>query len=384
MSTRKRTWTSPNGEKKFAWQADYVDQAGKRHRETFRTKGEAEAFLLKAGHEVSAGIHTASSTSKTIGETGKLWLDHCEGEGLERATIGAYRQHLNLHIVPFIGAVKLSAFTAPMVSIFQKQLRDAGRSNAMIRKARVALGALLNYGTVHGLVAQNVVYSLGRNKTVSSRTTTRLEVGVDIPSCDEIRAIHASLQPGDRYRALLTTAFFTGLRASELRGLRWVDVDLKRGELAVRQRADRFNKIGAPKSKAGARTVPLMPMVVSVLREHKLATPTNELDLVFPNSRGHIDHLNTIVSGWCAAQIAARVVDKDGNAKYSGLHSIRHFFASWCINRKADGGLELPAKTVQVRCGHATIGITLDVYGHLFPSSDHGAEMIEAQSAWQR
>jgi integrase len=384
MSVRKRTWTSPTGEKKFAWQADYVDQAGKRHRETFPTKGAAEAFLVKAGSELLAGVHTPSSTSKTIAETGRLWLDQCESDGLERATIGAYRQHLELHIVPFIGGVKLSAFTAPMVSQFQKQLRDAGRSAAMGRKARIALGALLNYGTVHGLVAQNVVYSLGRNKKpAGSRTQACLEVGVDIPTPDEIRAIHARLSPGDRYRALLTTAFFTGLRASELRGLRWADVDLKRGELQVRQRADRFNRIGPPKSKAGARSVPLMPMVVSVLREHKLATPANELDLVFPNGRGHIDHLNTIVAGWRAAQVAAGVVAK-GEAKYSGLHSIRHFFASWCINRKADGGLELPAKTVQVRCGHATIGITLDVYGHLFPSSDHGQEMVEAQNAWQR
>ena len=55
----------------------------------------------------------------------------------------------------------------------------------------------------------------------------------------------------------MLTAIFTGLRASELRGLRWQDVDLKSGELHVRQRADRYSEIGKPKSKAGTRTVPL-------------------------------------------------------------------------------------------------------------------------------
>ena len=55
-----------------------------------------------------------------------------------------------------------------------------------------------------------------------------------------------------RYRALLAVAAFTGLRASELRGLRWEDVDLKKGELHVTQRADRYNDIGSPKPQRRA------------------------------------------------------------------------------------------------------------------------------------
>ena len=86
----------------------------------------------------------------------------------------------------------------------------------------------------------------------------RLKVGVDIPSTDEIKAIIAAMP--ERWRPLLLTAIFTGLRSSELRGLRWSDVDLKAGELHVRQRADRYNVIGKPKSKAGHRTVPLGPL----------------------------------------------------------------------------------------------------------------------------
>jgi integrase len=80
------------------------------------------------------------------------------------------------------------------------------------------------------------------------------------------------------------------------------------------------------------------------------------------------------------AQIVAGVVDGDGRPKY-GMHSLRHFYASWCINRKKDGGLELPLKTVQDRLGHASIVITLDRYGHLFPSSDDGEELAMAERA---
>ena len=73
---------------------------------------------------------------------------------------------------------------------------------------------------------------------------------MDIPTKDEIRAMLARAQGWAR--PLIVTAIFTGLRASELRGLRWVDVDLDAGELTVRQRANRWGTIGSPKSDAGS------------------------------------------------------------------------------------------------------------------------------------
>lgn len=68
-------------------------------------------------------------------------------------------------------------------------------------------------------------------------------------------------------------------------------------------------------------------------------------------------------------------------AKYTGLHSLRHFYASWCINRRAAGGLELPPKIVQERLGHSSNLMTMDVYGHLFPRGDDSAEMADAERA---
>jgi integrase len=62
-----------------------------------------------------------------------------------------------------------------------------------------------------------------------------------------------------------------------------------------------------------------------------------------------------------------------------GLSPSGHFYASWCINRRADGGLELPAKVVQERLGHSSIAMTMDTYGHLFPCTDDGKEMAEAE-----
>jgi integrase len=385
VSVRKRTWNSPRGEPKEAWVVDYIDQHGDRHLKTFAKKRDADAHHALVGVTVRAGTHTADSKSVTVAKAAEMWLESCEAAGLERTSMVAYRQRADLHIVPILGALRLSQLTVPLVRGFEDRLRRDGRSAAMVRAARRALGGILADAQERGLVAQNVVYSLRKNRR-SRRAdgNGKLKIGVNIPSPAEMRAIVGALDTAaGRYRPLLLTAIFTGLRASELRGLRWSDVDLKRGELHVRQRADRYGKIGRPKSEAGERTVPLPPMVVAALRQHRLASARNDQDIVFSNSRDGIEHRNTIVGrGFHPAQVAAGVVDRHGGAKYKGLHALRHFYASWCINRRLDGGLELPLKVVQARLGHASIQMTADVYGHLFPSGDDGSELAAAERAF--
>jgi integrase len=383
MSVRKRKWVTSAGEPREAWIVDYFDQERNRHIETFERKKDADARHAEVKVDVKGGVHVAASKSITVKEAGKSWIEASEALGLEPTTIDQYRQHLKFHINPFIGAVKLSDLSAQAVRKFEdmirgqilekpERLRGKKRSPAMIRKVLVSLGSLLADAQERGLSARNAVRDLRRNRRrgkegkAEKRQKGKLKVGVDIPSPDEIKAILAYAK--GRWRPLLVTAAFTGLRASELRGLRWADVDLKANELHVRQRADRFRQIGEPKSEAGHRTVPLPPSVTNILREWKLVCPRGEL--VFPNGKGGVEfHQHIITRGLIPPQFAAGVTVK-GNAKYTGMHALRHFYASWCINRTKDGGLGLPPKNVQERLGHATIAMTLDRYGHLFKGDD--------------
>jgi integrase len=394
VSVRKRIWTTRKGETKEAWIVDYIDQNGKRHLKTFDKKKQADAFATTAKVQVRHGIHTADSESVTVAAAGRLWLAAAEKSELERTTIDQYRQHLDLHIAPYLGRVKLSQLTAPMVREFEDKLNhgipapgsedNAPRSPVMVRKIRGSLGSILADAQERGLVARNVVRELrssrrqGKERRAERRHKGKLKVGVDIPTPDEIKCILNAAS--GQLRPLLMTAIFTGLRASELRGLRWDDVDLRRGELHVRQRADRYGVIGKPKSESAERTIPLGPLVRTALREWKLACPKGEAGLVFPNGVGRIEsHANIINRVLIPLLRAAGVTDDRGEAKYTGLHALRHFYASWCINRRADGGLELPAKVVQERLGHASIVMTLDRYGHLFPRGDDGTEMAAAE-----
>jgi integrase len=117
----------------------------------------------------------------------------------------------------------------------------------------------------------------------------------------------------------------------------------------------------------------------------------------FPAADGSVESYvnitrHALVPTLLAAGITLPVLDEHGKpatdddgkpiitAKY-GWHALRHFYASWCINRRVDGGLELPLKVVQARLGHASIQMTADRYGHLFPRGDDGAELATAEKA---
>ena len=385
MSVRKRKWTTRSGEQREAWVVDYVDQQGERHIETFAKKKDADARHTEVKVDVMAGMHVPPSKSVTVREAGEGWVKAAGAAGLERSTIKQYREHLDLHIIPFIGGLKLSELSAQGVRKFEDLLREKGRSPAMIRKVVGSLGSLLADAQEQGLTAKNAVRDLHRNRRrgkgrhAEKRKKGKLKVGVDIPNPEEIKSIIANVE--GRWRPLLIAGIFTGLRASELRGLRWQDIDLDANELHVRQRADRFNEIGKPKSAAGERVVPFGKFVANTFKEWKLACPKSDLDLVFPNGVGNVESLANIINrGLIPAQIRAGATF-DGKAKYTGLHSLRHFYASWCINRPADGGLGLPPKIVQERLGHSSITMTYDRYGHLFPRGDDAEELDAAEQA---
>ena len=300
MSVRRRKWNTRAGEGREAWIVDYTDQQGERHLETFGKKKEADTRHDEVRVDVRAGVHVAPSKSVTIKQAGASWIKAAEANGLERATVKQYREHVEQHIGPFIGGLKLSEISAQVVRKFEDKLRGEGRSPAMVRKVISSLGSLLADAQEQGLAARNAVRDLRRNRRRGKDSHAekgqkgKLKVGVDIPTPDEIKVILANAT--GRWRPLLITAVFTGLRASELRGLRWSDVKLKTCELHVTQRADRFNEIGKPKSAAGERVVPFGKFVSNTLKEWKLACPKGELDLVFPNGAGKVESLANIIN----------------------------------------------------------------------------------------
>lgn len=395
-SIRKRQWTS-RGVERSAWVVDYFDQSGKRRLKTFATKKEADAWSVTALHEVKQGTHTPASTSITVTEATERWIADCEANGLEYGTIKQRRQHLNLHIAPFIGREKLSALTTSRIHQFLADLREKGRSISMRRKVLTNLKTALTFAKSQNAVAQNVALDVRIKVNKRDEVAPPLREGHDFPSKAELRTLMEKAP--DRWRPFLITAIFTGMRASELRGLTWSDVDLAAGVIHVRQRADAWRHIGKPKSAAGSRDIPLVPMAINALTQWKsqCATrdtgakdergkPVRELHYVFPNGQGNVEsHANIRNRLFIPLQIKNGIavdtgkVDGDGNAimeaKY-GFHALRHVAASLFIAH-----LGWTPKRVQTVMGHSSITMTFDRYGHLFEDHEGDREAMKKLEA---
>jgi integrase len=203
------------------WQATYNDHAGTRRSRHFRRRSDADAYLVTVRHDVSRGLHVADSQSITVAEAGKLWIERAERDRLERSTINQYSAHLKYHINPEIGPLKLSALTPPKVNQFSDTLLES-RSRVLARKVLTSLASILDEAMRRGLAAHKPVRAIKVRNPMREH-----ETAIEMPTRDELRAILNTAT--GRWRPLIITALFTGLRGSELGGLTWVNVDLKTG-----------------------------------------------------------------------------------------------------------------------------------------------------------
>ena len=181
-----------------------------------RPKARAEAFASAAAVEIIKGIHFADGATITVAEAATQWIARGEALGRERTTIVQRRQHVEGHILPFIGAMKLNKLSVPAISTFQDQLRSAGRSSDMIKRVTISLGGIISEAQRRGLAAQNPIRSMSRTDATEKRHKKRLEVGIDLPTPDEIRRLIAALPTSPRSlkpRTFLLVVIFSGLRA---------------------------------------------------------------------------------------------------------------------------------------------------------------------------
>jgi integrase len=367
MAVRKRIL--PSGETR--WQADYVDATGKRRSKQFERRKDADSYLVSVRGDLQRGVHVAPGASITIKEAGKLWLQRAERDRLATSTVRQYDDHLEHHINPELGRMKISDLTTPKIHEFIDDFLKS-HSRALTRKVLTSLGSLIDEAIRRGIASHNPARPVKLRQVQSEEAEGE---HLELPSKDELRTIIASA--AGRWRPIIVTALFSGMRGSELRGLKWEDVDLKAAVIKVRRRADAWDNFGSPKSKAGKRDIPVPPVVASTLREWKIACPVgnaNKLDLVFPSPGGEVlSHSCILKDGFHPLQMTAgivRMVKGKPVAKF-GLHALRHAAVSLWIEQ----GL-LP-KRVQQLAGHSSIRVTFDVYGHLFKSE---AEDMTAMS----
>jgi integrase len=305
-----------------------------------------------------------STTKKTVHDACESWLRTSERNGLERSTMKAYRSHARIHIEPKIGDLLVSDLARADVRDFMDGLLDDGMSRALVKKIMVSLRAVLADAVEREWVDHNVAAEV-KVKRSNGRDRKRIV----IPTKDEIRTIITKAP--ESHRGMFTLAIFTGMRISELRGLVWSAVDFDRKIIRVFQRADEFGELGPPKSRAGEREIPMAPTVVKALEAWKTSGLTSTDGLVFPNSAGKIQNYSNIYNRVFKPMLVVNgITDENGAAKF-GIHALRHAAASLFIEQGWN------PKKVQTLLGHASINMTMDVYGHLFENPEEDAALFE-------
>ncbi len=236
------------------------------------------------------------------------------------------------------------------------------------------LQSIIRFALRNGWMAQNPVERLESAERPHPVPRRQRVLGRD-----EIVRLLVACAP--RYRTLVATALYTGLRISELLGLLWSDLDLDRGELHVRAQLSRARR-GIPSRRVARRPrpanrdVPLAPQLVSRLQEHRRAMPPlGEEAWVFHTGAGTpFGHRN--VETRALNDAAALAGLDDGSWPRLRFHDLRHTFASHLI---VDLGLDVVR--VSRILGHARVSTTLDVYSHVFEEVRHSHEVQRQMAA---
>lgn len=376
------------------WQASFIVD-GVRHTgpTTFDTKGAARAYLARTQAEIAAGTwlskadaaaareaaaadraaaqREAERRSTTFAAFAADWLTKrysASGQPIRETTRAEYRRLLAGPLSP-LADLPVSAIDRAAVEDWHAAALATGRVTQTAR-AYALLSSVLRSAVSRGLLAEAPEPIRG----AASATTGKK---VKPPTPEQLAVIVAEMP--EHLRAFVLVAAWSGLRSGELRELRRRDVLVKRDAGAIVGVTLRVSRgvthtkhgaiVGAPKTAAGSRSVPLPAVAFRPLLAHMAErVPLDPDALLWPAADG-VSHMrqSTFARHWQRAREAAERPDLP-------LHGLRHYAAS---HYSAAGAT---SREVADRLGQASEGIALR-YTH---GTGREASLVEALDAAAR
>jgi integrase len=340
----------------------YSKRDGKKIRKTFATKAAAVAWRDDSRSAVRKRALRAPSAT-TLREATAAWLESARA-GLIRPRSGApykpaavrnYERNMRLHVLPDLGARRLSDIEREDLQRHVERMVAAGTSAALIEASVSPLRAIYRHAM------KNPSSGIAVNPTAGLELPVKRGERDRIAPPAECAKLLGALSHD---RALWATAMYAGLRRGELQSLRVQDIDLQAGVIHVRRGWDQYEGAITPKS-GKARKVPIAGALRSYLAAHLLGLGRRD-GLVFG-----VSATSPLVP--CSVAWRADRAWKKAKLSRITLHECRHTFASLMIAAGVN------AKALSVYMGHANIGITMDRYGHLMPGNeDEAAAMLDA------
>jgi len=348
---------------------------GRRRQRTkggFATRKAAEQALAEVIRDLGRGTYVGRDP-QTVGEWVERWLPSMASK-IRSSTLRDYEQGLS-RVTDRLGHVRLQELRPlDIEELYASLLAEGhryggGLSPKTVRNVHIALRRSLADAERFGLVQRNVA------ALVKAPSPQRKELQTWTP--DEVRTFLESVE-GDRLSAAYRLLATTGMRRGEVLGLRWSCVDMKAGRLQVNQSLtvvkDEF-VWAPPKTARSRRSLSLDGATATALREHRGRQNKERLalgeawvdgDLVFCDEAGRELHPDRFSRAFTSSA-------KRAGVRPIRLHDLRHTWATLALQ----AGIH--PKVVSERLGHATTGITLDVYSHVQPEMDAEAASAVAK-----
>ncbi len=297
-----------------------------------------------------------------LAEYAATWLDSIGGLVRPR-TYEGYAYRLERHILPRLGQRQLDEIGVDDILTLIAELREGGYSGWSIRSILTPLSRLFSHAVRRDVVAASPISKLDRSERPA---VWKREQRILNP--DEIRRLLDAAPP--KYRTLIAAAILTGLRQSELLGLRWRNIDFEEGLIGVRNALDRNGGDVPPKTQHAVRDVVLIPALAETLREHREPSRFKAADdYVFASQVGTPLHWRNV------SRRALKPALREAGIEPLRWHDLRHTFASLLIA----GGANVVFTSRQL--GHGSPDITLRVYSHLFDRAEQAQrtrDLLEA------
>ena len=344
----------------------------------YRTRKEAEAARAKLVNQINTGVY-AEPTKLTLEDwIVDSWLPTMRTQ-VKPTTWDNYERMLRLHVIPVLGHRALCQLTSMMLNGLYADLMASGNRRGLTTGGLSPKTVRHVHTTVHKVIADAVDAGLISSNPAERAKPPRLRASAhtEMKFWEPAQlGMFLGAVGEHRLRSAWHLAAMTGMRRGEVLGLRWQDVDLTAGRLAVRRTlvsvGYRIND-STPKSHQ-ARTIDLDPGTVAELVHHRTRQAVErrawgpgyvESELVFRREDGSPVHPDLF------SQAFEAEVRKSGLPRIR-LHDLRHTHATIALRAG------VPVKVISERLGHEDPAFTMKQYAHVIPGMQAEAARLVA------